>query len=64
MRAPSLSITGQNIGTIIIAVDCLYTPMPIDEGKTRKEIEAEIFEEFKRKMAKWKNKSKRERMLH
>ena len=53
MRAPSLSITGQNIGTIIIAVDCLYTPMPIDEDKTREEIEAEIFEEFKRKMAKW-----------
>ena len=27
--------------------------MPIDEDKTREEIEAEIFEEFKRKMAKW-----------
>lgn len=38
---------------VIIAVDCLYTPIPIDEGKNREQIEAEIFEEFKRKMAKW-----------
>jgi len=41
------------LDVIIIATDCLYTPMPIDEGKTREEIEAEMFEEFKRKMAKW-----------
>lgn len=38
---------------IIIATDCLYTSMPVDEGKTREEIEAEIFKEFERKMAKW-----------
>lgn len=41
------------LDTMIIAIDCLYTPMPIDERKTREQIEAEIFEEFKRKMAKW-----------
>jgi len=41
------------LDVIIIATDCLYTPMPIDEGKTREEVEAEMFEEFKRKMAKW-----------
>ncbi len=41
------------LDVIIIATDCLYTPMPIDEGKTREEIEAEIFKEFERKMAKW-----------
>lgn len=38
---------------IIIAVDCLYTPLPIDEHKTREQIEAEMLEEFKRKMIKW-----------
>lgn len=43
---------------IIIAVDCLYTPIPIDEGKNREQIEAEIFEEFKRKMAKWEKQTK------
>ena len=41
------------LDTIIIATDCLYTLMPIDEGKTREEIEAEVFKEFERKMAKW-----------
>ncbi len=41
------------LDVIIIATDCLYTTMPIDEGKTHEQIEAEVFKEFKRKMAKW-----------
>lgn len=41
------------LDVIIIAIDCLYTPLPIDERKTREQVEAEMFKEFKRKMAKW-----------